>query len=196
MLITFPAEPVPAKIDWSIDQPGQANRGEFTGRRRVTLLTAAPRMYAKVTLPEIRGEHRVLDWRAFVFDCDGIANRFRVVAVEGDQITGVDVSVDGAGQGAHTLMTKGWGGAGRKLRRGQFFTVGEQLLCLQADVVAGGDGRALLTFKPYLRLIPADGAPLEVRRPYAVMSMSDPRNGWAVDIGKKYDVAFDCEEAF
>lgn len=196
MMIPFPDAPVPAKIDWSIDQPGQSNRGEFTGRRRVTLLTAAPRVYAKVTLPEIRGERQIEAWRAFVFDCDGIANRFRLIAVERDQITGVDVRVDGAGQGGHTLTTSGWGAAGQKLRRGQFFTVGEQLVCLQAPVIADGNGRALLTFKPYLRLIPADGAPVEVRRPYAVMSMSDPKNGWAVDIGQKYDVTFDCEEAF
>ena len=38
MMIPMPSWPVPRKIEWSLDQPAQANRGEFTGKRRVTLL--------------------------------------------------------------------------------------------------------------------------------------------------------------
>lgn len=197
MLIPFPAAPVPAKIDWSIDQPAQVNRGEFTGRRRVTILTAAPRFYAQVILPPILGEDRVLDWRAFVVDLDGVANSFRLVAVERDQMpAGVAVSVDGAGQGGLQLATKGWGAAGQKLKRGQFVTVNDQLLMLRAPVIADVNGRAVLSVKPYLRLSPIDNAPLEVRRPYALMAMSDPRNGWSVGIGQNYAVSFACEEAF
>lgn len=196
MLITMPASPVAANIDWDIDQPGQANRAEFSGKRRVTLLTAAPRWYAKVTLPPIIGEARVLDWRAFVVDCDGIANSFRVVACERAQITGVAVSVKGAGQSGKSLVTKGWGTAGQKLMRGQMVTINDQLLMLQAPVVADANGEAMLTFKPYIRFIPANGAAVEVARPYAVMSMSDPKNGWKVGIGQNYAVSFDCEEAF
>jgi hypothetical protein len=196
MLIPFPASPVPAKVEWAIDQPGQANRGEFTGKRRVTLLSAAPRWYAKVTLPPIRGEERVLDWRAYVVDCDGIANHFRLIACERPQITGVAVTVKGGGQGGHSLVTQGWGAAGLKLRRGQFVTVDDQLLMVQAPVVADDAGVAIVQFKPYIRYVPADGAAIEVTRPYGVMSMSDPRNGWAADIGQSYAIGFDCEEAF
>lgn len=197
MLIPFPAAPVPAQIDWQIEQPGQVNRGEFTGRRRVTILTTAPRWFATVTLPPILGEDRVLDWRAFVVDLDGVANRFRLVAVERDQLpASVVVSVDGSGQGGLQLATKGWGAPGLKLKRGQFVTVGEQLLMLRAPVVADAAGKAVLSIKPYLRLSPADGMPLEVRRPYAVMAMSEPRNGWSVGIGQNYAITFQCEEAF
>jgi hypothetical protein len=196
MLISMPAAPVPATVDWDIDQPGQANRSEFTGKRRVTLLTAAPRWFAKVTLPPIIGEARVLDWRAFVVDCDGIANSFRVVACERDQITGVTVTVKGAGQGGHSLVTKGWGAAGPKLKRGQFMTVGDQLLMLQKPLIADDTGTAIATFKPYVRFSPGDGAAIEVRRPFAVMAMVDPKNGWKVGIGQNYGVSFDCEEAF
>ncbi len=197
MLIAMPASPAPRKIAWDIDQPAQVNRGEFTNRRRVTLLAAAPRLYAAVTLPPIVGEHRVLDWRAFVVDCDGVANRFRLIACERDQLAGSPaVVVDGGGQGGHMLATRGWGAAGLKLRRGQFVTVGEQLLTLMADVVADAAGKAVVRYKPYIRVTPADGAPIEVKRPYAVMAMSDPKNGWAVDVGQQYEVTFACEEAF
>lgn len=196
MLIPFPASPVPAKIRWDIDQPGQVNRGEFTGKRRVTLLSAAPRLHAQVTLPPIIGETRVLDWRAFVFDCDGVANKFQLIACERDQIAEAGVVVDGAGQYGQALATRGWASPGLKLSRGQFITVGEQLLIVRAPVVADGAGRASISFKPYIRLSPADGAPIEVRRPYAVMSMTDPKNGWDVDVGQNYAVTFECEEAF
>ncbi|MBM7407052.1 MULTISPECIES: hypothetical protein [Sphingomonas] len=188
---------MPKKIDWQIDQPAQVNRGEFTSKRRVTLLSAAPRLYASVTLPKIVGEGRVLDWRAFVVDLDGVANKFPLSACERDQIGGdLKITVDGAGQQGHELHTKGWGSAGLKLRRGQFATVGEQLLILMSDVVADANGKATLRFKPYLRVIPLDNEPVAVRRPYAVVSMSDPKNGWAVDIGQQYDITFACEEAF
>ncbi|WP_375541618.1 hypothetical protein, partial [Salmonella enterica] len=80
------------------------------------------------------------------------------------------------------------------LKRGQFVTVGDQLLMLRAPVVADAEGRAVLSIKPYLRLSPVDGGLIEVRRPYAVMAMSDPRNGWSVGIGQNYAVSFSCEE--
>lgn len=196
MLIAMPAAPVAANIEWNLDQPGQANRSEFTGKRRVTLLTTAPRWYAKVTLPPILGEARVLDWRAFVVDCDGIANSFRLIAVERPQIAGVAVTVKGAGQFGRSIVTQGWGAAGEKLKRGQMVTIGDQLLMLQAPVIADANGQATLSVKPYVRQIPADGAPIEVSLPYAVMSMSDPKNGWKVGIGQNYAIAFDCEESF
>lgn len=196
-MIVMPASPAPRKIEWDIDQPAQVNRGEFTGKRRATLLAAAPRLYASVTMPPILGEERVLAWRAFVFDCDGVANRFKLIACERSQVAdNPAVVVDGANQGGNALRTRNWGSAGLKLRRGQFLTVGEQLLAIMADVVADATGRAVVSFKPYIRLVPADGAPVEVRRPYAVMSMSDPRNGWVADVGQQYDVPFQCEEAF
>jgi len=196
MLISMPGTPVAANIDWSIDQPAQANRAEFTGKRRVTLLTTAPRWYATVKLPAIIGEDRVLDWRAFVVDCDGIANSFRLAACERDQIAGVAVTVKGAGQSGTTLLTQGWGAPGQKLKRGQFVTVAGQLLMLQAPALADANGNAVLSFKPYLRLVPGDGAAIEVRRPFAVMSMSDPKNGWSVGIGQNYGIEFPCEESF
>lgn len=197
MLVPFPDTPAPATIEWTIDQPGQVNRGEFTGKRRVTLLTAAPRWFAKVTLPPILGEERVLAWRRFVVDCDGIANSFRLVACERPQTSAdLAVRVRGGGQGGHRIVTAGWGGAGAKLRAGQFVTIADQLLLLTQPAVADSDGVATLTVKPYLRFASVDGALVEVRLPYAVMAMSDPKTGWKVGIGQNYAIGFDCEEAF
>lgn len=195
-LVTMPSSPVPAAIEWKPKQPAQVNRSEFTSRRRVTILAAAPRWYAKVTLPPIVGEAAVLAWRAFVVDCEGPANSFHLIACEKDQIAGVSPVVLGGGQSGRALNTAGWGAAGTKLRRGQFVTINEQLLTLTADVDADGSGHATIQFKPYLRIVPADGAPLVVTRPYALMSMSNDDTGWAVGIGQQYQISFDCEESF
>lgn len=197
MLIAMPSTPVAREIEWEIEQPSQANRSEFTGKRRVVLLPQAPRWGAKVTLPPIIGEAAVLAWRAFVVDCDGSANWFRLIAVEGRQMPGnPDVRVAGAGQGGNQLATKGWGTAGLKLRRGQMITLADQLLMLNADVVAAADGTALLTVKPYLRTLSVDNAPIEVIRPYAVVSLADSKAGWKVGIGQQYEITFEVEEAF
>ncbi len=195
-VIALPQSPVPNGIEWDLDQPGQRNEAEFTGVSRVTYLPAAPRWYAKAKLPAIVGEANVLDWRAFVVDLDGIANSFRLVACERDQITGVAPVIDGAGQGGRQLLTRNWGSAGLKLKRGQFVTINDQLLMLMAPVVADANGAALISFKPYIRVSPPAGTMLEVRRPYALVSSVDTRNGWKVGIGQNYAIEFDVREAF
>jgi len=194
MLITMPSKPVAADIDWTIEQPAQVNRSEVTSKRRVVLLGQAPRWSAKVSLPPIIGERNVEAWRAFVVDLDGVANTFKLIACENDQITGVAPLVKGGGQAGFSLQTDGWGAAGQKLRRGQFITINDQLLMLMAPVVADATGNALIRFKPYIRTVPADNAAMEVKRPYSLMSMTDPKNGWQVGIGQKYGVQFECEE--
>lgn len=195
MLITMPPAPVAASIDWSIDVPAQVNRSEFTGDRKIALLPQKPRWRARVTLPAIVGEPNVLAWRAFVVDLDGVANKFRLIACERPQITGVTVTVKGGGQRGYSVVTKGWGAPGIKLLRGQFVTIGDQLLMLMAPVIADANGEALLKVKAYLRVSPANDAPIEVTRPYAVVSSTDQENGWGVGIGQNYAISFDCEEA-
>lgn len=195
MLVTIPPAPVAKDIEWTIDQPAQVNRSQVTKKRRVTLLPQAPRWYAKVTLPPILGERNVMAWRAFVVDLDGVANTFRLVACEGDQIAGnLDVRVAAGAQTGFLIPTTGWGAAGAKLLRGQFVTIADQLLMLMADVVADANGAAQLAVKPFLRVKPSAGDRVEVKRPYAVVSMSDPKNGWAVGIGQNYAITFSCEE--
>ncbi|WP_129586363.1 hypothetical protein [Sphingomonas montana] len=195
-VIAMPASPVPRTVAWNLRQPTQVNRSEFTGRRKVTILGTAPRWTAKVTLPPIIGEPKIHAWRAFAVDCNGQANSFRVIACERDQIVGVTVRVAGAGQGGFAVVTNGWGGAGVKLRRGQFVTIADQLLMLMQDVVADDAGTATLRFKPFLRRAAANGAEIEVRRPYALMSMTGDEAGWVADVGQQYAVSFDCEESY
>lgn len=195
-IVTMPAASVPADVEWRPGPKTQVNRSEWTGRAKTTVLAGAPRWKATVKLPPILGEPNVYAWRAFVVDLEGQANSFRLIACERDQLVGVTPLVNGAGQGGYTLATDGWGAAGTKLKRGQFVTIGDQLLALMADVVANGSGQATLTFKPYIRVVPADNAPIEVRRPWALMKMVDDDAGWAAHIGQNYEIGFQCEEAY
>lgn len=195
-LITMPAAPVPAEIEWTHDQPSQSNRSEFTGIRRTTILPQAARWEAKVTLPVIQGEAAFRPWRGFLAKLRGTANSFRLGATETDQIIGVAVTATAGGQQGTFLATTGWGPAGLKLPMGSLVTIGDQLLELVDDVVAGGGGNAVLSFAVPLRVSPAAGAPIEVRRPYGVMSLKDSKPGWKVSPGQLYQVQFDCEEAF
>jgi len=195
-LVLIPPSPVAAKIDWKPGARTQVNESEWSAAAQTVILAGAPRWRASVTYPPIVGEANILAWRAFVVDLEGSAHWFRLVACERDQIVGVAPVVAGAGQGGHQLVTRNWGAAGLKLRRGQFATIGGQLLMLMADVVADDAGVAPLRFKPYLREIPADGAAIEVRRPYATMAMVDDEAGWSVGIGQNYQIQFDCRERF
>lgn len=196
MLVEMPPAPIPAEIQWAIDQPSQSNRSEITGRRRVTLLGAAPRWKAKVQMPTIVGERNIEAWRAFAVDLDGVANSFRLLAAKGDQILGVAPKVVGGGQAGFALQTTGWGDAGTKLRRGQFVTINDQLLMLMKPVIADDAGAALIEFKPYIRFAPLDQAKIEARRPYALMSSTSTENGWIDKLCDTHGFSIDCEESF
>ncbi|MFZ2996290.1 hypothetical protein [Sphingobium sp.] len=196
MIVDIPAQPVALEIQWRLRQPTQVNRSEFTGRRRVTILSAAPRWSAQVTMPPIQGEDNILPWRAFFVRLQGKAHSFRLIACERDQTSAGPITVKGGGQAGSSILTQGWGVAGEKLKAGHFATINDQLLQLTAPVVANGAGEATLSFGPYIRFNPANAAPVEVRRPYALMSLSDEEAGWIAGKGQAYTVNFACEESF
>jgi hypothetical protein len=195
-ILTLPVAPKIATVEWTLTQPTQANRSEFTGARRVVILAVAPRWSAKVKFVRAVGEVHIKPLRAFLAALQGQAGRFYLRMGETAQISaaGGAVVVDGAGQGAYTLATRGWNG-GTMLGAGDFVTVGGQPLQLVAPAVPDADGRAMLYFAPYLRSSPADGDAVEVVNPCAIMSLTGDAAGWSVSPGQVYDVSIDCEEA-
>jgi hypothetical protein len=195
-IVALPASPGLAEIVWTQAQPTQVNKSEFTSRRRVTILPAAPRWTASVRVVPILGEAAVRPWRSFFAKLQGQAGQFRLIAVEGPQITGVAVQVDGASQAGTTIATKGWGAAGLKLREGCLFTLDDQLITLTADVVADGTGKAILTSAVPVRISPANNAPVEVSLPYGLMSMVDDARPITAGKGQQYTIEFACEESF
>lgn len=195
--LTLPSRPRISSVEWTLTQPGQVNRSEFTGTRRVVVLATAPRWSAKVKFVQSIGEAQVKALRAFLAALQGQAGQFKLGMCENAQVSaaGGAVVVDGGGQTAYTLATRGWK-VGALLGAGDFVTIGNQPLQLVAGAVADSNGKATLHFAPYLRTSPADGAVVEVVNPYAVMSLTADAAGWSVSPGQIYDVSLDCEESF
>ncbi|PTQ13726.1 hypothetical protein CLG96_00120 [Sphingomonas oleivorans] len=194
-IIPFPNCPPVSGTRWQLNQPSQVNRSEWTGRRRVTILSEAPRWLCEVQPFDIVDDDAIWPWRAFLIDCQGKAHSFRLPAVRTPQISGITPRVNGGGQGGYSLVTDGWGASGTKLRRGQYVTINDQLLMLTADVVSAS-GAATISFKPWIRNIPADDALIVVDMPTALMSMADDAPGWDDSDFGLYQLGFACEESF
>lgn len=199
IIIDLPRYPVAAKIEWTLRQPSQSTRGEFTGRRRVTILSQAPRWSAKVEYPTITGERAIRPWRAALARLQGQVNAFKLIACENPQhvyhgSSGPAV-VDGANQTGNLIATRGWWPS-TALETGYFVNIHGQLHQVLSQVIAGADGKAILEVMPYIANGVPDGAAIEATKPYAVMSLTDDAAGWTVSPGQRYDIAFDCEEAF
>lgn len=195
--IDLPRYPVARKIDWSLVQPTQVNRPEFGyGHPRSTILARAAYWTARVEYPVIQGEARFRPWRSALTRLQGRANAFRLVAVEGPQQRFYsEVVVDGAGQQGYTLLTRGWA-EGAYLLDGMFITIGESLFQVVADSeIASTTGKLAISVMPQLPADLTDGVTIEVNKPWALMNLANDQQGWTVDVGQQYLVAFDCTGA-
>jgi hypothetical protein len=109
--------------------------------------------------------------------------------------------VNGAGQTGISLNVNGLAPDLLHLRAGHLVTVtlpggDEQLLALTADVVADGAGAATLQLATPMRASPANGAAVELSRPWALMRATNPI-GWNVSSGPVYrPTLMRFEEAF
>lgn len=168
-IITLPTCPPIIGKNWRFNAPTQVNRSEWTSRRKVTVLPAAPRWVADISGVDLSTDGQFWAWNAFFGAAKGRANSFRLPAVRKAQITGVTVRVNGGGQTGYSLITDGWAATG--LKAGQYVTVNDQLMRLMADVVPVG-GSATLTFDRWLLNAPADNAIVTVDIPTALMSLA------------------------
>jgi hypothetical protein len=84
-LIPFPSWPVPASVDWTLQQPTMVNVSEWSGRRQV-LRKSWARWRASVRMPTLVTEPQVEEWRAFLAELEGRANIFRLGACERQQL--------------------------------------------------------------------------------------------------------------
>jgi len=195
MLVELPHYPrAPAEVTWKLRQPSQANRSEFTGVRRVTILAEAPRWTAQVKYPPIIGREAFRPWRAALAMMQGRAGTLKLGAGEGAQQGVGQPVVDGAGQIGTVLRLRGCYRGGYA-RQGWSLSVDGRLHEIVAAGMADADGRLAISVIPYIAGIP-DGTPVEMVRPFGLMSLADDEAGWTVSAGQKYEIAFNCEEAF
>jgi hypothetical protein len=139
-------------------------------------------------------------WQAFLAELDGAAQTFFAndPAATIPQGTGSGVPlVDGGGQSGSQLITNGWSPSQTVLKAGDYFQIGSELKMITANAVSDISGSATLKFKPALRSIPADNAPLIVTNPHCVMRLvDDEQTSWHVDESRFYTLQFSAIEAF
>lgn len=184
-------------IAWRLFSPAQVNRSAWTGRRQVVTQPGHARWTAEAEIA-LLAEADAFAMRAFMMKLKGQINTFRLEAVEQDQTTVTSLTVSGGASGGATSVTTSasWPASTTVLRAGQMLTINDQLLALTSDVVSNATGGSTMTFEPPLRMAAAAGAPIEVRRPTALVALSEPEIGWAVELGPHYSFALSVEEVF
>lgn len=185
------------RVEWTFDRPAQVNRSKWTRRRQV-VQQPGPAMWSATAELAVRiGTDEWREAEAFLVDLEGQINTFRLEAAAAPQ-TDLPLSpvVDGAGQYGRSLRLRG-GTPGAGLKRGHKMTVNEQLVSISAGFTFDGNGRAVVTFKPSLRLSPQDGAAVEMVKPTVLVALADSAVGWSEDLGGRFQAKpIVVEEAF
>lgn len=200
-IVPWPSGARVRKIEWTLDQPAQVNRSEWTGKRQITILSQAPRWRAKVELAPIIGEPAIRRWRLFLASLQGPVNSFALALTEVAQTSAgpTFATVRGAGQTGKSLNIQGLAANSIVLRAGQMIHVADtsvwQVAVVATDIVADASGFATIATAMPLRASPANGAGVELQSPKALVSLTGTSAGWSVDPGQLYGVSFEAEEA-
>lgn len=190
-------------VRYRLQAPAQINRSVWTGARQVMGLPGPTRLSLSAEHVPIRGEERMLAWRAFFARLSGPVNTFRMPVTERPQvdaeITAVVAAVPSASSITITVGPADFRTTNRRLlKAGQIITVADQPLILAADLMTGGAGGVTATadFRPLLRRSPAIGAPVVLDRPTALVALDTDVSEWGVDPGQLYSFSIEASEAF
>ncbi len=196
-IITLPPAVRIKRVEWTVDQPAQVNRSKWTNRRQVVTQPGPALITASADLVVAIGEANALAAEAFLIDLEGPINSFRLALAENAQLPAGSVAyVDGAGQYGRSLVLRG-GPPGLTLRRGMKIGTYDQAVFVMADATFAANGSATVSFKPSLRLSPADASYVEIVKPTVLVSLAGSSAGWSVDPGQLYQVKqLQLEEAF
>jgi hypothetical protein len=114
------------------------------------------------------------DMSAFIFEVSGMSNSVKLpmfhrpgAEAKGTPLTSV------AGQLGGQINTKGWTPNTTVLKRGNFFTVNNELKMCLNDIVSDSSGNALLTFAPWMRASTVINASIITKNPYGIFRLTD-----------------------
>lgn len=173
-------------------------RSKYTGKRQVLVLPYALWIFSGKLVP-MEGTNAA-DWRGFLVDLDGQANKFRLpvpgAVKPSSGYSGTQGLVNGIGQSGSTLLVDGLTANALYLRRGDYFTVNDELKIVTSTVSASAAGTATLTFKPRLRASPPDNAPIITDNPTMLVSSdSDDAASWALTRPVQHGISLSAIEA-
>ncbi len=204
MAVITPPSPLPLRrVQWRLRRPQQDVTSEWTGRGQTVLLPGASRWLVSGEFPPVLRPELANPWIGFFAELDGMANCFPLRAVEKQQTTLANPTVNGGSQTGSTLNLSGLPtGVGLTvLPKGSRATIpmtdgSVQLVVLTSALVGASGGNGSMTFKAPLRASPANGATVEIKLPYAYVRMTSPEPGWDAETGQVYGFAFEGREWF
>lgn len=199
-LIQPPADLPLKNVKWRLPFAAQVNRSGWTNTTKTIGLPGAAFWTVSGSFRLLIGEDRAKPWRGFFVSLNGPVHRFPVVAIENARQTSAANPTVGNGAGSgNTLPLQGLPAGQTVLVAGDLMTVflpsgHRRLVCLTKPLVANGDGLGTAVFGPELGEVPAVGAAVEIRRPYAVVALTSEPPGWDVDPGQLYQFTVTAEE--
>lgn len=139
------------------------------------------------------------EWQAFLMQASNVENVFKAYdhynTLQG--AGGGTPLVVGGSQTGNTLATDGWPNNTLVLKKGDAFSVNNELKIVTADATTNGSGAVTISFEPKIRVSPADNAPITTTNAYCYMRMVDDEQAqWEVDESGHYTMVFSGEESF
>lgn len=181
----MPTTPVPASIEWNLDDVIGANVSSFSRQQQAQDWQQSQ---LKASLGySIMSEIEFNPWAAFLAQLRGIQGIFlfgdpRRTSPLNSGATGGTVT--GSGQTGYTLVT-----SSSNLSPSDWFQIGLRLY--RVTSVSGGT----LGIWPCIRESPANGASLIVTNPVGMFRLTKNQRGYKERPGGIYQVAFEIEEA-
>ncbi|WP_299494957.1 hypothetical protein [uncultured Shewanella sp.] len=176
-MLTFPEGIYPTSCDWRLVHRTKVFTNPYSNQTQTLSLPGAY-WHAKLQFANLtRTQGQTL--HGFVSNMQGMAGRVKLFDhafsapsghgrgtpfVKGSNQTGNQLSIDGVE-------------AGLFLRSGDYCQIGEQLVILTSDATANSSGECVLNFQAAIRRAPANGSPIIVQSPCAVMQFKDDNQG-------------------
>ncbi|MDO8932071.1 MAG: hypothetical protein Q7U97_06740 [Rhodocyclaceae bacterium] len=166
----------PDSFEWQFSTITESFASPFTGDEQTADLPGAARWIAATVFSDLaRAEATNLE--AHLVECNGPAGRIRLWNMARELPLGVATGtpvVDGADNYGGLLNTRGWTpSTAGILKRGDYFSVADEIKMLLADANSDADGKAALTFGPNLRNVPADGTSIVTTKPKGIFRLLD-----------------------
>lgn len=157
-----------------LQRGGLSMRSRYTGKRQAITFPFAMWAIEATTIPMDGTDAG--EWRAFFALLEGLKNTFRL------PVPGVDVPLSafsgtaavgtaGAAAGAVAMPITTTGGSGTFLKKGDYFTVNDELKLCTADCAVGTN--VSLSFEPLLRSAVTAGMAITVNQPTVLLCAAD-----------------------
>lgn len=174
-ILSFPSIR-PDSLQWRLVTVTESFSSPETGHEQTADVPGVARWMAAMVFNDLT-RSEAFDLEAFLVECNGQAGRFYLWNMARETARGMATGtpvVDGAANYGGLLATRDWTpNVNGILKRGDYFSVGDELKMLRADANADAYGRATLLLGPNLRNVPTDGTAIVTASPKGIFRLSD-----------------------